>query len=146
MRFFVGSDHAAIALRQKIVAHLHLAGHQIEEVGPHEGERVDYPDQAAVVAQNVARGAADRGILVCGTGIGMSIAANKIPGIRAALVHDRETAEMAARHNDANVLCLGGRLLAEDFAIELVDIWLATGFEERHAARLKKITQLETSG
>ena len=93
-----------------------------------------------------ARGAADRGILVCGTGIGMSIAANKIPGIRAALVHDRETAEMAARHNDANVLCLGGRLLAEDFAIELVDIWLATGFEERHAARLKKITQLETSG
>ena len=146
MRFFVGSDHAAIALRQKIVEHLHVAGHHVEEIGPREGERVDYPDQAAVVAQGVARGAADRGILVCGTGIGMSIAANKIKGIRAALVHDAATAQMAAMHNDANVLCLGGRVLADDVAIALVDIWLETRFEERHAPRLEKITQLETSG
>ena len=144
MHFFVGSDHAAIELRGSITQHLIGAGHTAEEIGPRAGERVDYPDQAAIVARHVASDPGTKGILVCGTGIGMSIAANKIPGIRAALVHDPFTAEMAAMHNDANVLCLGARLLADAYVLHLVDIWLATDFEARHGTRLSKIAKLET--
>jgi len=143
-RFAVGSDHAAVGLRRTIVDHLRGLGHEASEVGPAEGERVDYPDQAAYVAQQVAQGEAERGILVCGTGIGMSIAANKVHGIRAALVHDPITAALAAQHNNANVLCLGGRLMAPEYALSLVDAWLETPFEERHQHRLDKITTLET--
>lgn len=145
MRFSVGSDHAAIELRQRIVAHLRQAGHDVHEVGPSAGERVDYPDQAAEVAREVAAGRVDLGVLVCGTGIGMSIAANKIAGVRAALVHDPVTARLAAMHNDANVLCLGGRLLAPEYALDLVDAWIGTAFEDRHSPRLSKITSLEAT-
>ena len=144
MHFIVGSDHAAIELRSLIVQHLVGAGHTAEEIGPRAGERVDYPDQAEIVARRVVSNPSTQGILVCGTGIGMSIAANKVDGIRAALVHDPFTAEMAAMHNDANVLCLGARLLADAYVLHLIDIWLATEFETRHKTRLDKITQLET--
>ena len=134
-RIDVGSDHAAVGLRRAVVSHLRERGFDVREVGPAEGERVDYPDQAAEVARAVAAGDAERGVLVCGTGIGVSIAANKVPGIRAALVHDVTTARLASQHNRANVLCLGGRLLAEPFALELVDAWLNTPFESRHQHR-----------
>ena len=144
MHFLVGSDHAAIELRGLIVQHLTGNGHTAEEIGPRAGERVDYPDQAEIVARQVMSDPGTKGILVCGTGIGMSIAANKISGIRAALVHDPFTAEMAAMHNDANILCLGARLLADAYVLHLIDIWLTTEFEARHSNRLDKITQLET--
>ena len=105
---------------------------------------MDYPDQAGTVAEAVGAGEAELGLLVCGTGIGMSIAANKVAGIRAALVHDPITASLAAQHNNANVLCLGGRLMAKEYAISLVDAWLETPFEARHQHRLDKIATLET--
>lgn len=142
-RIDVGSDHAAVALREAIAAHLSGRGYDVVQVGPPEGGRVDYPDQAAAVGRAVRDGDAALGILVCGTGIGMSIAANRIPGIRAALVHDPTTARLAAMHNNANVLCLGGRLLATEYALDLVDTWLDTEFETRHQARLDKIAALE---
>ena len=142
----MGSDHAAIGLREAIAAHLRGRGFSVTEVGPQVGGRSDYPDQAAEVARAVSTGSSVKGILVCGTGIGMSIAANKVEGIRAALVHDPQTATMAAMHNDANVLCMGGRLLANEYAIDLIDCWLDTPFEERHQARLDKLHGLENSG
>jgi ribose 5-phosphate isomerase B len=142
-RIHVGSDHAAVGLRLEVVAHLRDLGHSVTEVGPAEGERCDYPDHAATVARAVSDGTSDVGVLVCGTGIGVSIAANKIDGIRAALVHDITTAKFAAQHNNANVLCIGGRLLAPQLALELVDTWLETPFETRHQHRLDKITALE---
>ena len=142
-RIAVGSDHAAIGVREAISDHLTAQGFEVTRIGPAEGERVDYPDQAGAVARGVASGDFDLGVLVCGTGIGVSMAANKVPGVRAALVHDPFTAEMAAAHNDANVLCLGGRLLATHYAIGLVDTWLATPFESRHQHRLDKLHALE---
>lgn len=142
MRLLVGSDHAGIGMRGAIAAHLAARGHAVEEIGPAAGERSDYPDAAAVVAREVARGEA-RGVLVCGTGIGMSIAANKIVGVRAALVHDPVTARLAAEHNAANVLCLGARLIAEAYALTLVDAWLEAAFEARHQLRIDKIHALE---
>lgn len=146
--FFVGSDHAGISLRRAIVAHLEAAGHVVNEIGPGDGERSDYPDAAREVALAVRRaspGERARGVLICGTGIGVSIAANKVTGIRAALVHDPVTARLAAEHNGAQVLCLGARLLAEDYAIGLVDVWLAATFEARHKGRLDKIADLESA-
>ena len=154
MRFLVGSDHAGIALRGVIVAHLSARGHAVEEIGPAEGERSDYPEPAAVVARAVAvaRGvvgdaaAETRGVLICGTGIGMSIAANKIHGVRAALVHDPLTARLAGEHNAANVLCLGARLLAPEYATLCVDTWLDARFEARHQVRIDKIGAIEKAG
>ena len=145
MRISLGSDHAAVDVRHAIAASLTAQGHTVVESGPEEGERTDYPSVAADVARAVSTGAAERGVLVCGTGIGMSIAANKFPRVRAALVHDPYTAEMAAQHNDANILCLGGRLLATYYACHLVNIWLNTAFEERHFPRLKQIAALDSS-
>lgn len=142
-RIHVGSDHAAVGLRRSLVVHLQNAGHTVVEIGPEEGERCDYPDHAASVGRAVSDGSAELGVLVCGTGIGVSIAANKVPGVRAALVHDLTTATLAAQHNNANVLCIGGRLLAPELAHQLVDAWLNTPFEERHQHRLDKITALE---
>lgn len=146
--FFVGSDHAGIAMRRAIVAHLEAAGHIVGEIGPAEGERSDYPDAAREVALAVRRAAPGdraRGVLICGTGIGMSIAANKVTGIRAALAHDPVTARLAAEHNRAQVLCLGARLLADDYAVGLVETWLAATFEDRHQGRLDKIADLESA-
>lgn len=149
MRFHVGSDHAGVSLRRAIAAHLRALGHVVDEVGPSDGERADYPDPAAAVARAVASatpgGSAPvaLGVLICGTGIGVSIAANKVVGIRAALVHDPVTATLAAEHNAANVLCLGARLIAEPYALTLVDAWLGATFEARHQPRIDKIAALE---
>jgi RpiB/LacA/LacB family sugar-phosphate isomerase len=144
-RIAVGSDHAAVELRRRLAQHLAERGFEVEEVGPAPGERSDYPDQAAQVALAVSQGRVSRGVLCCGTGIGMSIAANKIAGVRAALVHDPLTARLAGEHNQANVLCIGGRLHAPEYAIELLDAWLAARFEPRHQPRIDKIRGLERS-
>jgi ribose 5-phosphate isomerase B len=143
MKIALGSDHGGFRLKEALKHTLAGWGHQVEDLGVHEPASVDYPDYAERVARRVAEGACPRGILVCGTGIGVSIAANKVPGIRAALVHCVTTATLAAEHNNANVLCLGGRLLAEELAAEMVQAWLETPFEARHQRRLDKISALE---
>jgi len=143
MRIGIGGDHAAFAMKNALADWLRARGHDVLDLGPPSADRVDYPDYAARVAQAVVDGRCERGVLVCGTGIGMSIAANKVPGIRAALVHDPFTARLAAEHNHANVLCFGARVHAFEYAVELVSAWLATPFDPRHQARLDKIGALE---
>ena len=136
----IASDHAAIDLRRKLVAHLSDLGHEVEDLGVHEDRSVDYPDYAHELARGITEGSADKGILVCGTGLGMSMAANRHRGIRAALCHDAYTAEMARRHNDANVLCLGARVLGLGVAEQVVSVFLDTAFEGgRHQRRIDKI-------
>ncbi len=146
MRIAVASDHAGFALKQSILDHLvSRAEHTIEDLGPFGAGRVDYPEYAARMGECIHRGGAEQGILICGTGIGISIAANKMLGIRAALCHDEFTARMARQHNDANVLCLGARVLGEGLALSVVDAYLAAAFEGgRHADRVAKIHHLET--
>lgn len=143
MRIAIASDHAAVELRQLLAARLAELGHEVDDLGCQPGERVDYPRYAAAVSGAIIQGNAERGVLVCGTGIGMSIAANKIAGIRAALVHDVTTARLAAEHNAANVLCLGGRVLGPLVAQECLEIWLQTTFDPRHQHRLDLITAME---
>ena len=146
MRIAIASDHRGHHLKDKVIALLKVKGHQVDDEGPATDESVDYPDFAALVASKVSNGAADRGILICGTGIGMAITANKFPGVRAAPCEDEVTAELSRRHNDANVLFLSGDLLSSRVAERLVEIWLETGFEGgRHKRRLEKISQLEKS-
>ena len=145
MRIAVGSDHRGLELRAKLVGFLQELGQEVVDLGTHDQQPVDYPDIAAQVAYKVARKEVDRGILVCGTGVGMCIAANKVPGVRAAPCHDDITAEISRRHNDLNVLCLSGDLLGEKLADRLVEIWLKTPFEGgRHARRNQKIVALES--
>ncbi len=147
MRIAVGSDHRGVELRAKLIAFLEQLGEEVVDAGADGSQPVDYPDVAAAVARKVAGGEVDRGILVCGTGIGMCIAANKIPGVRAAPCHDDITAELTRRHNDLNVLCLSGDLIGEKLADRLVEIWLRTPFEGgRHARRNEKIAKLECRG
>jgi ribose 5-phosphate isomerase B len=145
MRIAVGSDHRGFNLRTKILELLTDLGQEVVDVGTRDREEsVDYPDVAATVAQKVSNGEVDRGILICGTGLGMSIVANKFPGVRAAPCHDDLTAEMSRRHNDLNVLCLSGDMLGERLVDRLVEIWLKTDFEGgRHARRVQKIADLE---
>ena len=142
MRIAIASDHAAVAARAAVRDDLAARGVEIVDCGCADGERVDYPDYAERVARHVADGSCDRGVLLCGTGIGMSIAANKISGIRAALVHDVTTAQLAAQHNDANVLCLGARVLGPVTIAACIAAWLDTPFEARHQRRLDKIAAL----
>lgn len=145
-RVVVASDHAALGARRTVVATLGEHDVEVVDLGPNDDSSVDYPDFARAVAERVAAGEADYGILLCGTGIGMSIAANKVPGIRAALVHDSFTAEMARRHNDANVLVLGGGVLGDRLIASIVDTWVGAPFEGgRHQRRLDKIAELETT-
>ena len=140
----IASDHGGLGLKNIIGKWLAHKGIDYEDMGTFSEESVDYPDYGALVARAVGEGRAERGILVCGTGIGMSIVANKFPGIRAALVHDEFTAKMAGEHNCANILVLGGRLLEASQACELVQIWLNTPFAGgRHQRRLDKIAALE---
>jgi ribose 5-phosphate isomerase B len=146
MRIAVGSDHGGFGLKRELLGKLRAAGHDVVDLGTDGEASVDYPLYAASVACEVAQGRCQRGVLVCGTGIGVSIAANKVKGIRAALVHDETTARLAAQHNDANVLCLGGRLLATELAWELVQVWLKTPFEARHQRRLDQVSELEERG
>jgi ribose 5-phosphate isomerase B len=146
MKIAVGSDHRGFEAKRRIVALLRARGHDVHDFGPESSESVDYPDFAFQVAQAVSGGRAERGILVCGTGIGMCIAANKVRGVRAAPCHDSITAEMSRRHNDANVLCLSADLLGEELIERTVTIWLETEFEGgRHARRVEKITRFEAS-
>ncbi len=136
----VGSDHAAVALRATVVAHLRDAGHDVEEIGPTEGDAVDYPDIARPIAERVARGEVDRAVLICGTGQGMAMTANKVASVRAALVAEPFSARMAAAHNDAQILCLGGRTTGPGLALACIDAWLHTRFEGgRHGRRVAKI-------
>jgi ribose 5-phosphate isomerase B len=145
MRIAVGSDHAGYELKEQVKRLVAAGGHQLEDVGTHGSASVDYPDFAARVARLIAAGKADLGILVCGSGIGMSIAANKIHGIRAAVCTEPYSARMARQHNDANVLCLGGRVVGEGLMEETVLAFLRSGFEGgRHAKRVEKIHHIES--
>ncbi len=145
VKIVIGADHAGFALKQEIVRYLETQGHTVEDVGVHSPAPADYPDVAATVARTVASGRADRGIAICGTGVGMAITANKFPGIRAVVCTDTYTARMSREHNDTNVLCLGGRVLGPGLAQEIVAVWLQTAFSgaERHQRRLTKIAALE---
>jgi ribose 5-phosphate isomerase B len=144
MRIAVGSDHRGVEMRAKLVELLGRLGQEVVDVGCHGTDPVDYPDIAAEVARKVAGAEADRGILICGSGLGMCIAANKIPGVRAAPCYDDVTAEVSRRHNDLNVLCLSSDMLGDRLVDRVVEIWLKTPFEGgRHARRLSKIAGLE---
>ena len=143
----VGADHAGFSLKQDLKEWLAAQGHTVFDVGTHSLESVDYPDYAAAVSRAVRSGEAARGVLVCGTGIGMAIAANKVPGIRAGVCRDVETARLARQHNDLNVLALAGRVTPLDLAIGIVGAWLDTAFEGgRHERRLAKVSDLEVTG
>ncbi len=144
MKVFIGSDHAGFAVKGFVIELLQKRGYEVEDMGTYSSERVDYPDYAAKVARAVADNPGTWGVLICGTGIGMSIAANKIKGIRAAEVHDYYTAQMARAHNDANVLCFGERVVGPGVIESIIDAWCTTEFEGgRHAGRVEKIMALE---
>ncbi len=144
MRIAIGSDHRGFAAKSKLIELLKRLDQEVVDTGPHSLESVDYPDIASLVASQVSSGTVDRGILICGTGIGMCIAANKFPGVRAAPCHDDLTAEMSRRHNDLNVLCLSADMLGEKLIDRMVEIWLKTDFEGgRHARRVEKIAEIE---
>ena len=144
MHIAIGSDHGGYELKQRIVEFLIAQGHQVQDFGTHSTESVDYPDFAVPLARAVAAGEFDRGILICGTGIGMSIAANKVHGIRAAVCTNCYMARMSRQDNDANILCLGGRVLGLGLALEIVQVFLETEFMGgRHARRIGKIMRLE---
>lgn len=144
MKIALGADHAGFPLKEKIKEFLLSKGYEVIDMGTHSTESVHYPDFAKKVALAVQRGEADRGILVCGTGIGMSITANKFKGIRAALCTNEYMARMSRRHNDANVLCLGERVLGVELALSIVEAWLEEEFEGgRHEVRVKLILDME---
>jgi RpiB/LacA/LacB family sugar-phosphate isomerase len=143
MRIAIGADHAGYLLKNTLADDLRANGHEVVDLGTHSDERVDYPDFGAAVGRAVTDGTAELGVCVCGSGIGIAIAANKIPGVRAATVHDVTSAHLAREHNDANVICIGERLTGADVAKEAVAAFLAAGFEGgRHAGRVAKIDAL----
>lgn len=144
MKVAIGSDHAGFAAKQALIPALKKMGHSVMDIGTDSPEPCDYPDFAAQVGRAVASQEAERGILICGTGMGMGMAANKIPGVRAAVVTNEYTAEMSRHHNDANILCLGARVLTPEKIEELSQIFLAAHFEGgRHAGRVDKIKKLD---
>ncbi|MCB9846030.1 MAG: ribose 5-phosphate isomerase B [Phycisphaeraceae bacterium] len=144
MKIAIGGDHRGASAVKRVSAQLEREGHEVVVVGTCDETPCDYPERAYEVANEVASGRADRGILICGTGIGMSIAANKVKGIRAAVVHDEMTAELSRSHNNANVLCLSGDLLGERLIETIVAAWLRAEFEGgRHARRIRKIEAIE---
>jgi ribose 5-phosphate isomerase B len=144
MRIAIGSDHRGFDAKRRLLPALRQLGHEVIDVGPDSNDSVDYPDYAYAVARSIAEGRVDRGILICGTGIGMCIAANKVKGVRAAPCHDSITVEMSRRHNDANVLCLSADLLGDELIGRIVRLWLETEFEGgRHARRVDKIKRIE---
>ncbi len=146
MKIAIGSDHRGFQLKTKLIIALQEAGHEPVDVGTDSSESVDYTDFGAAVSEKVSKHEADRGILICGTGIGMAITANKYPGVRATTCSDELTAEMCRRHNDVNVLCLSGDMLGERPIDDMIRKWLATEFEGgRHARRLGKISDIEKS-
>jgi len=144
MKISVGSDHAGFAVKQALAQRLRELGHDVIDHGCDSEASVDYPDFGAEVARSVATGASERGICVCGTGIGIAMAAGKVAGVRAATVHDRFTAEMSRQHNDANVLCLGARVLDPGPAVEIAAYWITVPFGDgRHTGRVAKINALD---
>jgi len=144
MKIAIGSDHRGFEVKRRILALLERLGHEVQDLGPYASEGVDYPDYAFAVGLALREQRVERGILIDGTGIGMCMAANKIPGVRAAPCHDSITAEMSRRHNNANILCLSADLLGGELLDRMVKIWLQTDFEGgRHARRVEKITRFE---
>lgn len=142
----VASDHAGLALKSVLAAELRASGHEVLDLGTDGPESVDYPDFGAAMARAIESGLASRGVVVCGTGIGISIAANRFAAVRAALCHDTTTARLARQHNDANVLALGARVIGEETAKDCLQAFLATEFEGgRHARRVDKLTTLARS-
>lgn len=143
MKLAFGSDHAGFALKSELAAQAAAAGHEILDLGTHSEDRVDYPDFGEAVGRAVASGRADLGVCVCGSGIGIAMAANKVAGVRAAVVSDVTSARLAREHNDANVVCLGQRLIGPEVAREALVTFLASPFEGgRHAPRVAKLDRL----
>jgi ribose 5-phosphate isomerase B len=144
MKIALGADHAGFELKEKVKQHLESNGFEVQDEGTRSTDSVDYPDFARAVGEDVVARRADRGILVCGSGIGMAIAANKVPGIRAANVSSENEAQLSRQHNDANVLAIGSRILGDVAAMAIVDIWLKTEFAGgRHQRRVEKIAEIE---
>jgi ribose 5-phosphate isomerase B len=144
MKIAAGSDHAGVHLKDVLVAHLSDLGHEVSDLGTHGDGRVDYPDFGAAVARAVVDGSHDLGVAVCGSGIGIAMAANKVPGGRAAPCHDVTSARLARNHNDANVICFGERLIGIEVAKDAVEVFLNATFEGgRHVARVEKLAQLD---
>ncbi|MEW4562966.1 ribose 5-phosphate isomerase B [Bremerella sp. JC770] len=144
MKIAIGSDHRGYEVKTKIIEHLSKLGHESLDCGAHDCNSIDYPDIATAVAEKIVSGDVDRGILICGSGIGMAITANKFPGVRAATCHDDLTAEMSRRHNNVNVMCLSADLLGERLIDRMVDLWITTEFEKgRHQRRVDKISEVE---
>ncbi len=141
----VGADHGGFPLKSKIVSLLQESGHVVHDLGTYSEAPVDYPDYVRAVAEEVRSGQAQRGVLICGSGVGACMAANKFPGIRAALSHDSYSARQGVEHDDVNVLCLGARVVGDELARDLVRIWLASSYSgaERHNRRLAKVAQIE---
>lgn len=146
MRIAVGSDHAGFNLKSEIAAHLKAAGHDVVDLGTDDTTRVDYPDFGEAVGRAVASGDTERGVAVCGSGIGICMAANKVAGVRAATVHDVTSARLSRQHNDANVMCLGERFIGTQVALDAVDAFFAADFEGgRHTGRVAKIAAIDPS-
>ena len=145
MKIALGCDHGALALKNKLASHLEAKGYEVCDFGTYTLDSCDYPAYAAAAARAVAAGECERGIVLCTTGIGVSIAANKVNGIRCALLHDLESARLTRLHNDTNMMALGAAVLEEAFALELVDTWLTTEFsgDARHARRIAGVMALE---
>jgi RpiB/LacA/LacB family sugar-phosphate isomerase len=145
MRIVIGSDHAGFPLKEDLTAYIRQLGHQVVDVGTHSTEAVDYPDYAEALSKTLLDGQAERGVLICGSGVGASVAANKLPSIRAGLCHDTYSAHQGVEHDDMNVLVLGGRVIGPELARELVTAYLGATFtgEERHRRRLQKVNALE---
>lgn len=144
MRIGIASDHRGFDMKNRLYQLIESLGHEVQDFGPESTESVDYPDYAFQVSNAVAQEEINRGVLICGTGIGMCIAANKVPGVRAANCNDSVTAEYSRLHNDTNVVCLSADQLSDQLADQIIKIWLKTGFENgRHARRLDKISEIE---
>ena len=145
MKISVGCDHGALNLKNKVVEHLKKNGHEVMDFGTHTAASCDYPEFAAAAAKAVASGECEKGIVLCTTGIGVSIAANKVDGIRCALLHETWSAKMTRLHNDTNMMAMGAGVVGENLALEIVDTWLGTEFsgDERHQRRIDKMMALE---
>jgi ribose 5-phosphate isomerase B len=144
MKIYTGGDHAGVALKSRLIERLRGQGHEVIDMGPTTNAECDYPDYAGQVARAVRDNKGTRGVLVCGSGQGVNMAANKVRGVRAALLFNEESARLSRKHNDANVLCLGARMVAESDADAIVDAWFSTNFDGgRHEQRVAKIASLE---
>ena len=149
MKIAVAGDHAGVPLNEQVIAELRRLGHEVTDLGTHDASKPDdYPDYAAALAREIVEGRCERGVLICGSGVGASVAANKIKGIRAGLAHDTYSAHQGVEHDDMNVLCLGARVVGEALALDLVRAFVGANFtgEERHRRRLAKVAELEKHG